>query len=130
MRGHKREEMPARFSRLEQRFAAWRQTRKRGERIPPALWKSAAKLAADYGLSRIATRLKLDYYALKKHVDRQSTDDAATAAFVALPPASMTLASECLIELEDGQGASLRVRLKGTDVPDVLALGRNFWTGQ
>ena len=42
----------------------------------------------------------------------------------------MSLASECVIEFEDGGGAVMRVHLKGTEVPDVLALGRSFWNAE
>lgn len=123
----KRGDVPARLSRLEQRFAAWRKHRRRGERIPASLWKSAAKLAVDYGLNRTCTVLKLDYYSLKKHVDRCGGEAAEGSAFVALPP--LPLASECVIELEDGTGASMRMHLKGHP-PDVLALGRSFWNAE
>jgi len=128
MRGRKRREMPAPLSRLEQRFAAWRKTRVHGERIPQPLWKAAAKLAKDCGLNQTARVLKLDYYSLKKHVDRFGGEATAIAPFVELP--SMPLASECVIEFEDGAGASMRVHLKGTDLPDVLALGRSFWNAE
>ena len=127
MRGRKRGEVPARLLRLEQRFAEWRKTRSLGERIPQRLWKSAAKLAANYGLNQTATVLKLDYYSLKRQVDQQVGETASTAAFVELPSAPVATANECIIELEDGAGASMRMHLKGTEMPDVLALGRNFW---
>ena len=112
MSGRKRGEVPARLLRLEQRFAAWRKTRAPGQRIPGRLWKSAAKLAAEYGLNQTATVLKLDYYSLKRHVD-QVAEASSTAAFVELPPVPGVHASECLIELEDGAGASMRVQLEG-----------------
>ena len=127
MRRRKRGEVPARLSRLEQRFAAWRKHRRRGERIPASLWKAAAKLAVDYGLNKTSAVLKLDYYSLKKHVDRSDGGAAASSPFVELPP--MPLASECVIELEDGTGASMRMHLKG-ELPDVLALGRSFWNAE
>ena len=127
MRGRKRREVPASLLRLEQRFAAWRKDRRRGERIPASLWKAAAKLVGDYGLNQTSTVLKLDYDSLKKHVDRYGVETAASTPFVALPP--VPLASECVIELEDGSGASMRVHLKG-DPPDVLALGRSFWNAE
>ena len=127
MRGRKRGEVPARLLRLEQRFAEWRKTRSLGERIPKRLWKSAAKLAANYGLNQTATVLKLDYYSLKRQVDQQVGETASTAAFVELPSAPVATANECIIELEDGAGASMRMHLKGTQMPDVLALGRSFW---
>ncbi len=130
MRVGKRGRVPARLLRLEQRFAAWRKNRKSRERIPPRLWRSAAKLAADYGLNQTATVLKLDYYSLKKHLDEQHAVTASNCAFIELPPAPVAAASECLIEFEDGAGARLRVHLKGADVPDVLALGRSFWNAQ
>jgi hypothetical protein len=134
MHARKRGEVPARLVRLERRFAEWRRTRKRGERIPRSLWTSAAKLAAKYGVSQTATILKLDYVSLKSHLDRHDTDrsnsDATKATFVELPAPTISIVRECVIEFEDGAGASLRVHLKGHDVPDVLELGRRFWNAQ
>lgn len=124
------DEVPARLQRLEQRFAAWRKTRVRGERIPQRLWDSAARLAADCGVNLTATVLKLDYYSLKKRVDLQSKKVESSSAFIALPSAAVAPVSECVIEFEDAAGASLRVHLKGDTVPDILALGRNFWDAQ
>ncbi len=129
MRGRKRGEVPARLLRLERRFAEWRRTRKRGERIPLSLWKSAAKLAAKYGLNQTATVLKLDYVSLKSHFNRHNSD-SESATFVELPSPTISPAIECVIEFEDGAGASMRVHLKGNDVPDVLALGRSFWNAE
>ena len=120
-------EVPARLKRLEQRFAAWRKTRVRGERIPELLWKSAAKLAVDYGLNQTSAVLKLDYYSLKKHAGGQATETESPSAFIELPSAAVAPASECVIEFEGAAGASLRVTLKGAGAPDVLALGRSFW---
>jgi hypothetical protein len=127
MSGHNHGGVPARLLRLKQRFVTWRKARKHGERIPQPLWKSAAKLAADYGVSQTATVLKLDYYSLKKRTNRQTGDTVSNSPFIELRSAPITHAGECVIEFEDGIGASMRVHLKGTEVPDVLALGRNFW---
>ena len=109
---------------------AWRKTRKHGERIPKPLWKSAAKLAADYGVSQTAAVLKLDYHSLKKRMGQQVEDTVSNSPFIELPPVPIAHASECVIEFEDGAGASMRVHLKGTEVPDVLALGRSFWNAE
>jgi hypothetical protein len=121
--------VPARLSRLEERFAAWRKGRMKGERIPKPLWTSAAKLALEYGVSTTSTVLKLDYYSLKKHMDKQQAT-ASQATFIELPSPSMAHVNECVIELEDGAGASMRMHLKGTEVPDILALGRSFWNAE
>ena len=134
MGGRKHGEVPVRLVRLEQRFVEWRRTRKRGERIPLSLWKSAAKLAAKYGLNQTATVLKLDYVSLKSHFNRHNGDqhnaDSANATFVELPSPTISPASECVIEFENGSGASMRVYLKGNAVPDVLELGRSFWNAE
>jgi len=130
MRGRKRGEVPARLLRLEQRFAEWRENRNPGQRIPERLWKSAAKLAVDCGLNQTATVLKLDYYSLKRRVDPQVGETAPTAAFIELPSAPVVPTNECIIELEDGAGASMRMHWKGSETPDLLALGRSFWNAQ
>ena len=130
MRGRKRREVPTPLLRLKQRFADWRKIRTPGERIPSPLWKSAAKLAAEYGLGQTATVLKLDYYSLKRHVDQQAAEMTSSATFIELPAAPVANASECTIELEDGAGASMRMHLKNTEIPDVLALARSFWNAE
>jgi len=130
MRGRKLGEVPAGLLRLEQRFRDWRQTRRPGERIPQQLWNSAAKLAADCGLNQTAKVLKLDYYSLKRHVSEQAGEAAANAAFIELPTAPVVHANECIIELKDGAGASMRMHWKGSETPDLLALGHSFWNAQ
>jgi len=125
MRARKRSEVPASLSRLGQRFAAWRKARTTGERIPESLWDAAAKIAAKYGLNRTARFLSLDYYSLKKRVDRADRP-ASSSTFVELP-SSPLVSSECVIEWEDAAGARMRVHVKGQNLPDVLALSRSFW---
>lgn len=125
MRRRKRAEVPASLSRLAQRFGAWRKTRAAGKRIPESLWKAAAKLAVKHGLNPTARALKLDYYALKKRVERASRP-APSSTFVELPSAPL-VSSECVIEWEDAAGARMRVHVKGPNLPDLLALSRSFW---
>ena len=124
----KKREVPARLSRLEKRLTAWRKTRNPGERIPESLWRSAAKLATEYGLSRTAFALKLNFDGLRKHVEQAHAQSPSTVPFVELPASSFPVASECMIEWEDGDGAIMRMHLKGSEVPDALALGRGFWS--
>lgn len=128
MLSKKRREMPARLSRLEKRLTAWRKTRTPGQRIPNSIWKSAAKLAIEYGLSRTAVALKLSYMGLRKHVEQANAESSSTAPFVELQANTFPLVSECKIEWEDGDGAIMRMHLKGGEVPDALALGRGFWS--
>jgi len=121
------------LTRAAARFTAWRRSTQRGARIPPALWDLAVELAQRHGVSRTAGALKLDYYSLKKRLaangpGRQETQPpAARPAFVELPAAPFAVAGECLIEFENAAGAKMRVHLKGPAMPDLAALGRDFW---
>ena len=125
MHARKRSELPASLIRLGERFAAWRKTRRSGQRIPESLWKSAVKLATKHGLNRTARVLNLDYYSLKERVESASSHAAST--FVELSPSPLSMMNECVIELEDAMGSQMRVHVKGRDIPDVLALSRSFW---
>jgi hypothetical protein len=116
---------------LRQRFAHWRQGRTGRSRIPEPLWAAAVRAANTHGLNPTARALRLDYYALKKHVEAAggaSEDREAAAAFVELSGPIPADAPECIVELEDPRGAKLRVYLKGMPAPDWTALSRSFWS--
>ena len=130
MVGRKRRDVPASLARGRDRFDAWRRGRKNRTRIPDPLWKLAVKLAVAHGLNRTASVLKLDYYSLKKRVEAKKDVASAPPAFVELSPPPMTAAGECVVEFADGAGASMRIHLRGCEVPDLVALGRGFWSGE
>jgi hypothetical protein len=99
-----------------------------GTRIPERLWTLAVKLAESHGLSRTASVLRLDYYTLKKRLEStQSLGRTATSAFVELSPTPLAVPGECVIEFENDSGSTLRVHLRGCEMPDLVALGRSFW---
>ena len=130
MSGRKRRDIPTPLARARDRFRTWRQTRSRGARIPEQLWKLAVKLADSHGLARTASVLRLDYYSLQKRVESTSRRARSTApAFVELAPPA-TGHGECVIELEDGAGARMRVHLKGYGAADLTALSRSLWNGE
>ena len=100
-------------------------------RIPDQLWGLAVKPAEAHGLSRTASTLKLDYHTLKKRVAAKTPDcSSVSGEFIELSPPSLAPSGECVVEFEDGLGASMRVHLRGCDVPDLVALGRSFWSGE
>ena len=117
------------------RFEKWRRMRKTRARIPEPLWDAAVKMAVAYGLHRTAKTLSVNYYSLKKRVDKEvaaaseSKADAATT-FVELTPPSVGGGCECLLELDDADGAKMRVHLNGIAAPDLAALSRSFWRGE
>ncbi|MFV2070363.1 MAG: hypothetical protein ACC645_25640 [Pirellulales bacterium] len=134
-------ELPARLMSLRRRFEDWRRTRKVRSRIPEPLWDSAVKLAGVYGLHRTAKALRVNYYALKERVEQKaaarasnrSKGDGATFLELAAPASSssiLTGSCECTLELEDAEGAKMRVRLSGVRMPDLVALSRSFWRAE
>jgi hypothetical protein len=134
MRTRKTGGLRDRLEGVRRRFESWRGTHKARTRIPERLWAAAVKLAGTYGIHRTAKALRVDYYSLKKRVeempagtDSRAPAGAAGAAFLELPPPAWPGCGECTLELEDADGAKLRVRLKGFAAPDLAALGRSFW---
>ena len=130
-------DLPARLEGLRRRFERWRRTRKVRSRIPEPLWASAVKSAGRYGIHRTAKVLRVDYYALKKRVDgapaataSKTPAEAAGARFLELPAAAWAGSGKCTLELEDADGAKLRVHLKGFAAPDLAALSRSFWQSE
>jgi hypothetical protein len=119
--------LPKDLVRAWDRFEAWRRRRRHASsRIPDRLWKLAVKLVGTHGLSRTATALRVDYYSLKKHVEEAAGQPQSSGpAFVELP--SPIVGKQCLFELDNGSGATMRVQLTGYDAADVEALSRGFW---
>jgi len=134
-------DLPARLVSLRRRFEDWRRTREVRSRIPDPLWGSAVKLAGVYGLHRTAKALRVNYYALKERVEEKAVADSSnvsegdTTTFLELaatgPACSIPAGScECTLELEDADGAKMRVRLSGIATPDLIALSRSFWRAE
>jgi hypothetical protein len=127
--------LPARLERLRRRFEHWRGAHRARSRIPKPLWDSAVKMAGTYGLNQTARTLRLDYYALKKRVNRSGVAIAdpgqeGVAAFLELTPPPFAGTCECTLDLEDAGGAKMRVQLRSSTMPDLAAISRSFWNHQ
>ena len=118
---------------VRRQWDAWRQSRKRGERIPESLWQGAAELARAFGAGRVCRALGVGYHALKERAlgpGESGRSDAKPTAFIELPAPAPMVRSECLIELEDGRGAKMTLRLAPGNGNEVLALAQAFWRRQ
>ena len=133
MRTSKKRALPSRLEGLRRRFERWRRTRKVGSRIPEALWAAAVKLAQAYGIHPTAKALGIDYYCLKKRLEEKTASRSRAAApangakFVELSAAARTGIPECILELEDVEGAKMRIEVKGIEAGDLAALSRSLW---
>jgi hypothetical protein len=110
----------------------WRQRRSFGTRIPEELWQAAAEVGREVGVSKTARELGLDYYKLRRRTESAAEtlpakETPQEGRFLEIPmcaPAS----PECVLEIEDGQGARLRLELKGATPAHLETVARTFWS--
>ncbi len=130
MGARERGALPADLARARDRFQAWREQRTGHGRIPRPLWALAVRLAKGHGVSRTATVLGLDYYSLKRRAEAVTGEAPSNPpAFVELPAPAL-VGKQGLFELDNGAGATLRVRLMGYDAADLEALARGLRGGR
>ncbi len=121
------------LSDLRAQFESWRSSRSPGTRIPARLWRAATDAGRQYGVSKTALELSLDYYALKKRVESAVEEGSACEqsperGFLEIPLCAPSTTPECVLELEDGRGARLRVEIKGAALAELETLARTFWS--
>jgi hypothetical protein len=127
MGARERGSLPSDLAQGWNRFQAWREQRTGRGRIPRSLWALAVRLANVHGVSRTAAVLGLDYHSLKKRAEAVTSESPSSPpAFVELPT-PVVVGKQCLFELDNGAGATMRVHLVGYDAADVEALSRGFW---
>jgi hypothetical protein len=160
-----RTSFPQEFAGVRQEFDTWRASGTRHRKLPDRLWEQAVLLARKHGLNRTKSALGLDYYSLKRRVEKsggqaamsppkpalghsfqrksvlkrrvprkQAATDSCRSDFIELPGSfpvqALPSASECVIEFKRVSGALLRIEWKGNHPPDLVALGKQFWSGR
>ena len=111
------------------RVERWRETRPHQHAsMPPTLWDAAVAAARQHGLYRTARALRVDYGALKKHLEAAAGAAAARSSttFVELAPSGPTSPRGCVIEI-DGPHGTLRVRLGDLALRDIVAMAHLVW---
>ena len=128
----------ANIEKVRARVEHWRKTRHKRSPMPEDVWEAAASLARIHGVYRIARDLRLNYENLKKRVGqalRGSRDQKKrSGGFVELGAAQLLASSRpsasqrTEVELSDGDGSRLTVRLADGEALDVLGLAETFWS--
>jgi hypothetical protein len=119
---------------VKQRFAVWRESRKRGEHITGALWDAAARMVEQHGLQRTAEELRIDCNRLSKRLDRStrsnypSKEEVRFVEMFASPAFGAMHACECIVEMENARGGKMRVELKSLD--GLTSLSSGFWSAR
>ena len=128
------EELKARLEPLRQQLEAWRKNKKVNELTPEPFWAEAVELAKLYGISPVQKILRLDYRGLQGRTlgIPKPAGKARTAArssgqsFIEL--ASLpTRRAEHQMELEDGTGRKLSLKVAAGHLAEVLPLAQAFW---
>ena len=132
MKHRSHSQLPAKLADGRQQFERWRSQHKPYTHIPEPLWSLATELAREFGLNRTASMMRLDYYGLKKRLERPGPDDTSPAtdgpSFLELRPVQATPAVECTIECQNAAGTQIRIQFKGQDLPDLTGLCGELWS--
>ncbi|MBC8443848.1 MAG: hypothetical protein H8D81_01900 [Deltaproteobacteria bacterium] len=129
--GGQKHDLPSDLKAARTRFEKWRTTRSGRSRIPDALWDLAVQVVQTHGVYRVAKALRLDYQGLKRHAAAARPSCAqkeSSSPFVELDlSGSFFPTTECVLELEEGDGSKMTIRLKGTSSVDVIGLSKTFF---
>jgi hypothetical protein len=117
---------------VRDQFENWRHLREKRAPIPHSLWQAAVSLCAKHSVYEISKALRLNYSDLKHRVeDKRSIFQAPSvseSAFIDLGLSAPMLPAECIVEMEDQKGATMRIYFKGETGLDLLELGKVFWS--
>ena len=134
MKKRSKSDVPARLLRVRERFDKFRKKYKGYRRLPESLWSAAVKLAQTYGVNRTARTLRLDYSGLKKRLESTISDTPSDTTpgtkFIELLPSELTAAAECALECRRPDGTTIRIHLKGPQLPDLAALSHTLCNGE
>jgi hypothetical protein len=114
-------ELPAEVKQVRGQLTEWRRQRRPGQRIPEELWSAAVRAARRYGLNRVGHALGLDYNQLKRRLGKseKGLGKSAEPVFVELAAAKPEQTDAmCVVELEKGNGAKLRVSVREASAVD------------
>jgi hypothetical protein len=124
-------ELKGRIEPLLQQVENWRKTKGKNETMPEPLWKEAIGLAKVYGVSPVQKILRIDYRGLERRA-LGIIKPAAKAGPVGGPsffelPSLPARRAEHLVELEDGTGRKLSLKIAAGHLAEVLPVVQSFW---
>jgi hypothetical protein len=112
---------------VRNRFECWRKARGKRTTIPEPLWQAAVGLSKDYPISQISKALRLSYADLKERI-QESASNISSKAIKGPSFIEFDLTQRhCIVEMENPNGARMRICIDGTDGIDLLKLSKLFW---
>jgi hypothetical protein len=91
-------------------------------------------LSKEYSINQTSKALRLSYTDLKKRINAESKENLPRIKtqprmkFIEPGLEKPSSIPECTVEMEDGNGAKMRIHLHGRTDLDLYELGRTFWS--
>lgn len=124
------EELKIRIEPLRERVESWRKNKGSNEKMPETLWGEAIEMARVYGVSPVQRILRIDYRGLERRlgINKPAAPGRPPReqSFIELPVLP-TRRAEHLVELEDGTGRKLSLKIAAGHLAEVLPLAQAFW---
>jgi len=125
-------ESPPTLEQVRDQFKVWRQSREKRSAIPDALWQAAIHLCQEHTISKVSSTLRLNYAVLKQRVQacdliHHPKPRISIPSFIELDMGPAGSITECVVEMADQKGATMRICFKGEAGLDLLELGKAFW---
>ena len=123
------------LAQLKEQFDQWRAARRKGEKIPAQMWDAAISATSEHGVYPVSRALKLDYAALKRRAgELDGSAGMPTPRFVeltaphGLPVLTQGPEPQCVVEMANAHGATMRLQLHGDALASLPALCQAFWS--
>ncbi len=121
------------IKKVQQQFENWRKNR-RSKRAPTPeyLWEAAIGLHGEYSTYEIAKALRVEYRKLKCKISNAAEKKTeSTPAFIQLDiPGPQSGQKEWSIEMENMDGAKMKISGTCSEMPDIALICQNFLGGK
>jgi hypothetical protein len=119
------------ISDVRETFDLWRAARQKKGPLPEELWSSAVALCARHSISEVSQALRLNYTDLQNRVNGRNGSvktKIPKVTFVDVNNPCQTESSgrgsECLLEIRDAEGFSVKMHCRGEACVDLVSLCR------
>ena len=116
---------------VQSKFKIWRASRtSKRQHIPDELWKAAKDLTQTHSINQVAKALRLNYTDLKKRISPKVDPPSVNnfqQSFIQFDIEPPLTRKECIIEMEDGSGAKMKMAFRGQMNLDLIELSKTFW---
>jgi len=128
-------DVPAALSATRRQLEQWRHRQSGRKRLPRELWAQAVALAREHGINKTARLLGLKYESLKKHLEAAPPGASGPGKILPeflelLPGARIPSSIECVVEWEEGDGAKIRMHVKGASMADLASFAHGLRDGR